>query len=122
MAGGAEVNGVSQVVKNLSKFSANVIKEVVDACEAVQQEVINNAKGRVPVRTGNLQGSIQPGGILIEDENVTAIVVANADYASFVEWGTRRMTARPYMTPALLENIRTFQKAIAAASKRAGVS
>lgn len=121
MAGSAEIVGVSQVLKNLSRYEANVIREIVDGCEAVQQEVINNAKARVPVKTGNLQGSILPGGILITDDNVEAIIVANAEYASFVEWGTRRMTARPYLTPALLENIRTFQKAMAAASKRAGI-
>ncbi len=120
MAGSIEVK-FEQVVKNLSKYEASIIREVVDGCEAVQQEVINNAKGRVPVRTGNLQGSILPGGILITDDNVEALIVANAEYASFVEWGTRRMIARPYLTPALLENIRTFQKAMAAAAKRADI-
>jgi len=120
MGGSAEIN-VSQVIKNLSHYADNVIKEVVDGCEAVQQEVINNAKGRVPVKTGFLQGSILPGGILITDDNVEAIIVANAEYASYVEWGTKRMTARPYLSPALLENIRTFEKAMIAATKRAGI-
>lgn len=122
MAGSSEVN-VSQVVKNLSKYQANVIKEVVYGCEAVQQEVINNAKARLypghGYRYGNLQGSIMPGGIEITDDNVTALIVANAEYASFVEFGTSRMRPIPYLTPALLENIRTFERAMQAAVRRA---
>lgn len=51
-------------------------------------------KQRVPVRTGNLRNSIQtdgatPGSLKME-------VQVHAHYAAHVEYGTRRMPARPY--------------------------
>lgn len=126
MAANAEIN-VTQVIKNLSRYADNVLKEVADGCEAVQQKVITDAKGIVPVVTGNLQGSIMQNGILIEDDNVTAFVIANAPYASYVEgvpdeqgrMGRGRKT--PFLGPAIYANIDTFRKAIAAAVKRAGI-
>lgn len=114
----SSVTGGDQVIKNLSSLERAIVREIVSACEAVQSEVMNTAKRLVPVDTGHLQGSIQPGGIKITNDNVEATVVANAEYASFVEHGTRKMRAQPYLTPALLENTRTFQRAINAAVKR----
>lgn len=121
------LKGITQVVANFSKFERNLVTELVAACEAVQQNVINSAQARVPVVTSNLQKSIMPAGIVIEQTNVTAAVGANANYAGFVEgvdsnwkplanW-THKIT--PYLGPALLENQRTFVKALSAAVKRA---
>jgi roadblock/LC7 domain-containing protein len=126
----ASITGVTQTVANLSKFGQRLVDEIVLACEAVQQNVINNARNRVPVVTGNLQGSIVAGGIEITDDNVSAAVGANANYAGFVEgvdenweplknW-TRKIT--PYLGPALLENQGVFVKAISAAVRRAADS
>jgi hypothetical protein len=123
----ADITGVAQTVNNLSRLSQKIIDEVVVACEAVQQNVVNNARNRVPVVTGNLQGSIIAGDIEITDDNVSAAVSANANYAGFVEgvdedwqplqnW-TRKIT--PYLGPALLENQSVFVRAISAAVKRA---
>jgi hypothetical protein len=121
----AEVKGADQVVKNLSKFEDSVVSEIVKGCEAVQQKVVNRARERVPVVTGNLHDSIQPGGIIVEDDNVTALVLATAPYASYVEgvpdekgrFG--RGTKTPFLGPAIIENQQTFVRAMAAAVKRA---
>lgn len=114
-----DVKGISQVIVNLSRWGDNVLKEIVNGAEAVQAKVINDAQAIVPVDTGNLQGSIREGGIIIEDDNVRAIVVANAEYASYVEFGTVKMRAQPYMVPSLLGNMDTFRNAMTAALKRA---
>lgn len=55
------------------------------------------AKVLAPVDTGNLMNSImaEQAGAL------TWRVYANADYAIYVEMGTRKMSARPYLEPAL---------------------
>jgi len=61
-----------------------------------------SAPGQPPaVDTGTLRGSIQV------EEPVTptqAIIATHTDYAEFLEFGTSRMAARPYMRPALDEN------------------
>jgi len=130
MADEFTVTGVTQVIANLGRYQGAMFSELVAACEAVQEKVKQNAKDRVPYVTGNLQGSIMEGGIILEEDNITAIVGANANYAGFVEgvdkdWNPIKWKRNPppkmtpYLGPALLENQSTFRKAIAAAVKRA---
>lgn len=116
---GVEITGISQVVTNLSHFNASIVKEIVDGCTAVQQNVVNMARGFAPEVTGNLKRNTLPGPIIVEDDNVTAYVLGNAPYAEYVEFGTSRQRAQPHLGPALLQNIRVFEKAMAAAGKRA---
>jgi HK97 gp10 family phage protein len=122
MSTGDYKTDIAQVIRNLSKMKKEVVTEIVAGAETVQAKVTEMAKASLyPGHgwiTGNLQGSIQPGGITITDDNVEAIIVANADYASFVEFGTSRMGGIAFMTSALLQNMAVFTKAMAAAVKR----
>lgn len=85
----AKINGTAQVIKNLSLIKKAIVQEVVAGTQAVQAKVINDARGLCPTFNGTLSLSIQPGEIVITNDNVTADVVAHANYASFVEYGTR---------------------------------
>lgn len=114
-----DVFGTEQVVRNLSNYQLNVMREIVKGAEAVQAQVINDAAQIVPVDTGNLLRSIKPGGIQIMDTDVWAFIIADADYASYVEFGTTRQKAQPYLGPSILANQRNFVTAIAAATERA---
>ena len=58
------------------------------------------AQVKVPVDTGFLKRSIR---LSIEGGGLTGKVTAHADYAGYVEKGTRFMRAQPYMEPALNE-------------------
>lgn len=60
-------------------------------------DVEGQAKNRVPVDTGALKNSISTE---FEDGGLTGIIAPHMEYATFVEFGTRRMSAQPYMTPA----------------------
>ena len=81
---------VSQVITNLSKIEKKIVQEIVYGAQAVQAKTINDARSYCPTGvTGALGQSIQPGEITITDDNVEAIVEANADYASYIEFGTR---------------------------------
>jgi len=59
-----------------------------------------DAKAGVPVRSGELQRSIEKK---VEDKGVKVIgsVYTDSPYANFVEFGTSRMRARPFMRPAI---------------------
>ncbi len=50
-----------------------------------------------PVKTGTLKDSIE---LDIADGGLTAIVEPYAEYAAYVEYGTRFMAAQPYIRPA----------------------
>ncbi|WP_206050820.1 HK97-gp10 family putative phage morphogenesis protein [Nocardioides speluncae] len=53
------------------------------------------AKVLVPVDTGNLKNSIAA-----DLNGLEATVTADTEYADYVEFGTSRMAAQPYMGPA----------------------
>lgn len=63
--------------------------------------IMNGAKRRAPYRTGTLRRSIA-----IEDGPGPLEVTIGTDlnYAPYVEFGTSRMAARPYLRPALDED------------------
>lgn len=59
------------------------------------------AKTYVPVgETGNLKGSIM---LQIVDNGLAAEISAGMHYAPYVEYGTRFMSAQPYIRPAFNE-------------------
>lgn len=82
-----------------------LLQAVAEAEKEAARELVKKAAGDVqgaamrivPVKTGNLKRSIMvdiaPGGM-------SAKVTANADYAPYVEYGTRYKAARPFMQPA----------------------
>lgn len=66
------------------------------------------AKQYCPVDTGNLRNSIAHEQ---RDENTEA-VGTNVQYAPYVELGTRKMTARPYLRPAVEGHRAEYEKII----------
>ncbi len=59
------------------------------------------ARRRAPVRTGRLRDSIVSLPLERRNGRASAGVWAQAPYALWVEIGTRRMPAQPYLRPAL---------------------
>ena len=55
------------------------------------------AQRNAPVDTGTLKRSIS---LVLRDGVLTAESEATAEYAPYVEWGTRFMNAQPFMRPA----------------------
>jgi HK97 gp10 family phage protein len=81
----------------LNRRVPNKITEALNAVlERALQSVEMKARQYVPVRTGHLRSSIQS---VIYGDKVGA-VVADADYAGFVEYGTRFQREQPYLRPA----------------------
>jgi HK97 gp10 family phage protein len=72
--------------------------EVAKEEDVVGQMMVDLAKQLVPVRTGFLQSTIMQE---VDRDNITLTFGATAPYASFVEFGTIRMAARPYLRPAM---------------------
>jgi hypothetical protein len=62
------------------------------------QALVAYAQRVVKVRTGFLRSTI---GYAVDPSSFTLNFFANAPYAWYVEMGTRRMQAEPYMRPAL---------------------
>ena len=65
------------------------------------------AQQKAPVDTGYLKRSI---GLEFTDGGMSAEVEPTADYAPYVELGTRFMEAQPYLGPAFNEQKEKFKK------------
>jgi HK97 gp10 family phage protein len=65
--------------------------------KVLANEVVTEAKILCPVDTGNLRDSIK----ILEERKDEIDIGSEADYANFIEFGTRNMVAQPYLRPAL---------------------
>lgn len=96
--------------------SAAILAELESAIEKGLNKagdiVVNRAKDIVPVDTGALRDSISK-----EVEGSKLSVGATEDYAAYVELGTSKMGARPYLRPAIENNISAIKQAISEAMK-----
>lgn len=70
--------------------------------------VHSGAMRRVPVDTGFLKRSINAPRFSTEAGVMTAKITAGAEYAPYIELGTRFMRAQPFMDPSLREVIAGF--------------
>ena len=64
------------------------------------------AKEKCPVRTGRLRSSITTEKVKPFEVHVGT----NVFYGPFVEYGTRKMSAQPYLRPSLFEKQSTIKK------------
>jgi len=71
-------------------------KKLEEAVERIAYLIEGEAKKICPVDTGRLRASIHVGKI----KNSAYYVGTNVHYAPYVEFGTRKMTAQPYLRPA----------------------
>lgn len=91
-----KIEGVDELMKALKKnVKLDDVKRVV---KQNGSELQTAAERVVPVDTGTLKRSI---GLEIKDSGLTAEVEPTAEYAPYVEYGTRYMRAQPYLRPSL---------------------
>jgi HK97 gp10 family phage protein len=77
--------------------SETLEEEVHNIVETTADNMVGYAQGIVPVRTGNLLASIFSD---IDEDDLSVTFGATADYASFIEYGTVKMRAQPFLEPA----------------------
>lgn len=77
--------------------------------DSVAHDILTDAQGRAPVRTGYLRstGHIEPG-----DDRNSRYIVFDAPYAIFVEFGTRHMHPQAFLLPAVEHHRSGFEQHI----------
>lgn len=85
------------------------------ALEIIGGKAESYAKALCPVKTGNLRNSITHQQ---ENEN-TEVIGSAVEYAPFVELGTYKMSAKPYLRPAAENHAIEYQEVLAGELKRA---
>lgn len=103
--GDIKIVGMQKLQKKLKKnVNMDDVKRVVRHNGAEMQE---KAQRNAPVDTGHLKRSI---GLEITDGGMSTEVEPTAEYAPYVELGTRFMEAQPYLKPAFDEQKEKFEK------------
>lgn len=97
-----QVKGLGALARKLDAVGKGVRNATTDGMIRVLERMKEDAEALVPVRTGKLWKSIDysveqvPSNIgPIEGE-----LFANTEYAQYVEYGTSRMAAQPFIRPA----------------------
>lgn len=98
-----ELRGHRELVGKL-KRNAN-LNDVKNIVRLNGSEMQRNAQRKAPVDTGHLRRSIT---LRYQDSGFTAKVKSEAEYAPYVEYGTRYMSAQPHVRPAFHEQKRKF--------------
>ncbi len=100
MSVSVHIEGGDALAARLGIELRKIEKAVADGVNETALNVQTAAKRNAPVDTGRLRSSIGMDQVAT-NANPVAIVAAHTDYAEHVEYGTTRMSAQPYMTPAL---------------------
>jgi len=102
------LKGVDEFRKACEEAPKWLVGPIDRVVETGMEVIVSDAKQIVPVRTGRLRDSIRYWRKHMFDYDVGSEV----PYAGFVEFGTTRMRAQPYMRPAIQQNAPGILKAM----------
>ena len=107
------VNGVLQYRTAMRLASATVGVRAAAATRKSGADITRDAKTLAPVDTGNLRASV---GTEVSGDGrrgvMTVSVGPTAAYGAYVEQGTSRMAAQPYLAPATQRHVPGWQAAL----------
>jgi HK97 gp10 family phage protein len=109
-----DVTGAEEFKAAMERFDSGMQRQVHERLANWAADVKASARQLVPVQTGQLQRSIYS-----EISDWVAEVGAEAAYAMFVELGTRYMRARPFLYPAVQEELPRLETIICEAIETA---
>lgn len=87
-------NKIPELIASVEATSRSYPKKMAD-------KILQRARGKIHRVTGNLQDTAYTESIAYSK---TADIVFPADYATSVEYGTWKMSARPFLNPAIMES------------------
>lgn len=90
-----------KITDNSGEFLKALPEQIEQALIAIGLTAESYAKKDCPVDTGRLRNSITNA---VRTDEKAVYIGSNVEYAAFVELGTSRMKARPYLKPAATEH------------------
>lgn len=94
-------SGLDKLMEELGATAGATIEAASSAMKLTTGQVQATAKQVAPKRTGYMANSISVEPVKKTATSVTGTVNAKADYSSFVEFGTYKMSAEPFIRPAV---------------------
>lgn len=95
-----------EIVGDFENISTTIKSSSADKLKAAADFIVQRAQEMCPVDTGALRDSITAGEVADDGDTLSLDVTAGddtVDYAAYVELGTYKMGAQPYLGPAYEE-------------------
>lgn len=102
--------GLGSLMEQIGATAAETIEAASSAMKTTTGQVQAQAKQIAPKRTGFMANNISVDPIQRTASSVTGTIDAKADYSSFVEFGTYKMSAEPFIRPAVSAGQSVFIK------------
>jgi len=103
-----KLHGVPKTAAKLKSLPPKARAALFNALSDGAAKIRETARELVPVDTGFLQKSIRVH--IRKTRNPGFSVVARAFYGAFIEFGTRRNRAQPFLRPAFFKHISAIRK------------
>lgn len=98
-----------KITSNRDLVEQATTEQIARALEAIGLQCEGYAKMKCPVDTGNLRNSITHS-VRMDDDAV--YIGTNVEYAAYVEMGTSRMKAQPYLKPAVVDHADEYKQMV----------
>lgn len=100
--------GVNELISALNLKRSEVRDAAAEAMKVTVAEAQAKAKEIAPKRTGVMAGNINVMPVSKGLLSIKGTFIAEVNYSSYVEFGTRKMAAEPFMRPAVSWAISRF--------------
>lgn len=104
--GGIVIDGVKEWKGSMQVFVGMSMKNLGDALAITLTRIETDAKQNTPVKTGQLKAT---QGHELNRKKLVGEYFATKEYAPFVEFGTVKQRAQPFIQPAVNNNIGFWQ-------------
>ena len=106
---------IDAVISDLTGSTEQALRAAADELSntaySVEKTAKENIKRNKTVDTGRLLGSISTD-IKQDGSGITAEVGTNVEYANYIEYGTYKMSAKPFLNPAFEEETEGLENRI----------
>lgn len=103
------IDGVTVNEDNTEEASRGIQRAIDRALEEIGLAAEGYAKRACPVDTGNLRNSITHA---VESGEKAVYIGTNVEYAPYVELGTSKMQAQPFLRPAATEHGNQYKQVL----------
>lgn len=112
-----DVSGIVEVRENnVAAIEAAFDQAFAKALEAVGLQAEGHAKTKCPVDTGRLRNSITH---VVKPSELAVHIGTNVEYAEYVESGTSRQKAQPFLKPAAENHAKEYRAIVESMLKNA---
>lgn len=109
---------LARLNKMLKGKEKEINKEAYAGLAAIALNIINQAKVTLREVGAIKTGFLRDSGYVRKDKDDQIELGFKAIYAAFIEFGTARMKARPFLYPAMRDNEKEVERVISEAIKK----